>query len=433
MIANLFLFALLISLTAFFVASEFAMVKVRSVRIEQLVIEGKKGSLSAQKVVNNLDAYLSACQLGITVTALGIGMIGERTFEHILHPLFENIGIPIEYVQSFTLVGAFAIATFMHVVIGELAPKTAALQKSEQITLLFSGPLIFFYRLLYPFIWLLNGSAQLLVGLFGMKVAGHGEIYTSDELKLLMQESSEHGEITAKEYEFVNNALSISNIPVSDIFVPRMEMIILDGSKSIFESLILVEEYDYSRYPVFLADKDNIIGYINSKEIYKNLSLNKDMLLKDLVSEIPFVLKSLSADKVLRKMQNDSKHLIMVIDEYGGINGLITMEDILEELIGEIRDEYDSEECDLIQIIEENVEYVVDGKTSIKELEELLNVNISDGEEELNKIGGLFLKKEKDNFVINNVEFIVIERENMSIKKVKILILKPETDIVEKI
>jgi len=170
------IFIVLIALTAFFVATEFAIVKIRSSRLDQLVAERVKGSTAAKHVTTHLDEYLSACQLGITVTALGIGMVGEKTFEFMLHPLFESIGLPTSLISVFTIGAAFLIATFLHVVVGELAPKTVAIQKAEKVTLVFARPIMLFYKILFPFIWFLNGSARLLVGLFGLKQVSEHEM-----------------------------------------------------------------------------------------------------------------------------------------------------------------------------------------------------------------------------------------------------------------
>ena len=202
---NLFLVILLIAVTAFFVASEFAIVKVRSSRIDQLVSEGNQTAIAAKKVISHLDEYLSACQLGITITALGLGWLGEPTIETLLHPVFERIDLSpsITSVISFGL--AFSVITFLHVVIGELSPKTFAIQKAEKVTLLFARPLIWFYRIAYPFIWTLNSSARVFTGLFGLKPASEHEIaHSEEELRIILSDSYKSGEINSSEFKFVN-------------------------------------------------------------------------------------------------------------------------------------------------------------------------------------------------------------------------------------
>lgn len=195
-IVNLIFVAILIALTAFFVASEFAIVKIRSTRIDQLVAEGNKNAIAAKRIISNLDGYLSACQLGITVTALGLGWLGEPTVEHLLLPLFEKLNLGDSVASIFSLVTAFLLITFLHVVVGELAPKTFAIQKAESITLFCARPLMSFYKVMYPFIWALNGSARAFTGLFGLKPElEHEAAHSEEELRIILSQSYESGEI----------------------------------------------------------------------------------------------------------------------------------------------------------------------------------------------------------------------------------------------
>lgn len=218
--------AILIAFTGFFVAAEFAIVKVRSSRIDQLVAEGKRGALAAKKVTTNLDEYLSACQLGITVTAMGLGWLGEPTIEKLLHPLFEkwNINPSISSVLTFGL--AFMLMTYLHVVVGELAPKTLAIQKAEKVTLLLATPLMMFYKIMYPFIWVLNGSARVITGLFGLKPASEHEVaHTEEELRLILSDSYESGEINQAEYKYVNNIFEFDNRIAKEIMADRKSVV----------------------------------------------------------------------------------------------------------------------------------------------------------------------------------------------------------------
>ncbi|CAM5248646.1 Hemolysin C OS=Lysinibacillus sphaericus OX=1421 GN=tlyC PE=3 SV=1 [Lysinibacillus sphaericus] len=260
-ILNLSIFTILLALTAFFVATEFAIVKMRSSRLDQLIAEGNKKAIPAKHVVNHLDEYLSACQLGITITALGIGMVGEKTFEFMLHPLFETIGISDKFIPIFTIGSAFAIATFLHVVVGELAPKTAAIQKTETISLLFAKPIIAFYKLMYPFIWFLNGSARMLLSFFGMKPANEHEIsHTEEELRSLLSESFKNGEINKTELKFVNNVFEIDERIVSEIIIPRTEIAGIEINETFTNIIHFIASEKYTRYPVYDGDRDNILG-----------------------------------------------------------------------------------------------------------------------------------------------------------------------------
>ncbi|WP_141771538.1 hemolysin family protein, partial [Bacillus licheniformis] len=204
-ILNLILVILLIAATAFFVVAEFAIVKIRGTKIDQLVESGDKRAIAAKRVVTNLDEYLSACQLGITITALGLGWLGESTFEQIIHPLFELFGLPESVLRVASVVAAFIIITFLHVVVGELAPKTIAIQKAEAVSLWTAKPLILFYKIMFPFIKLLNGSARLLTKLFGFhSVKEHEVAISEEELRLMLSESYKKGEINQSEYKYVN-------------------------------------------------------------------------------------------------------------------------------------------------------------------------------------------------------------------------------------
>ena len=259
----------LIALTAFFVASEFAIVKVRSSRINQLIEDGHKNAVPAKRVISHLDEYLSACQLGITVTALGLGWLGEPTVEELLHPLFDKLGVDASISSILSFIIAFASVTFLHVVVGELAPKTMAIQKAEQLTLMFSTPLIWFYRIMFPFIWVLNGSARVLTGLFGIKSASEGEVaHSEEELRIILSESFKSGEINQSEYKYVNQIFEFDERIANEIMVPRTEMVVIEKGMRLLEVVELIQEEQFTRYPVIDGDKDNVIGMVNIKRLY---------------------------------------------------------------------------------------------------------------------------------------------------------------------
>ncbi|MEH7245819.1 hemolysin family protein [Neobacillus niacini] len=396
---NLFLIALLIALTGFFVATEFAIVKVRGSRIEQLIAEGIKGAKAAKHVTTHLDEYLSACQLGITVTALGLGWLGEPTVESLLLPLFQMLELneAVAHVLSFGL--AFASVTFLHVVIGELAPKTIAIQRAEQITLLFSKPLIFFYKVMYPFIWILNHSARVLVGWFGFKGVSENELGLSEEeLRILLSESYESGEINKSELEYVNNIFEFDERLAKEIMVPRTEMITLDMNDSIETVRDVIKKEKYTRYPVVVdGDKDNILGLINIKEILTEDITKEELLknttLKRILKPVIRVIESIPIHDLLVKMQKERSHMAILLDEYGGTSGLVTVEDILEEIVGEIRDEYDIDEVAEIRKIN-NDHYLFNAKVLVGEVNDTLGTNLSD--DEMDTIGGWFLTRNFD-------------------------------------
>ncbi|WP_051010678.1 hemolysin family protein, partial [Paenibacillus riograndensis] len=281
---SLTLVAILIILTAFFVATEFALVRLRGSQISQMVLEGKKNALAVQRVAANLDGYLSACQLGITITALGIGALAEPAFEQLLIPLFDlgNISHSVSEPIAFAL--AFIIATFLHVVVGELAPKTAAINIPEKIGQITSPLIIWFYKILYPLIWLMNGSANLLVRMFGMKPASeHGDAHSEDEIRLILSESYESGKINKAEYGYVNRIFTFDEMLAKEIMVPRTDMVCLFTNHSLKENLEIIRKEQYTRFPVADGSKDNIIGMINTKQLYLQYDNNPDFDFKSLI------------------------------------------------------------------------------------------------------------------------------------------------------
>lgn len=394
---NLFLIVLLIAISAFFVASEFSIIRVRSSRIDQLIEENRSGAIAAKKAISHLDEYLSACQLGITITSLGLGWLGEPTIERILDPIFVNWNLN-ESISSLLSFGiAFSFITFFHVVVGELAPKTIAIQKAETVSLLFSPPLIWFYKITYPFIWVLNGSARLLTNLVGLKPALENDIaHSEEELRIILSESYKSGEINQSEYKYVNRIFEFDNRIAKEIMVPRTEMIILERDATLNEILNTVQEEKYTRYPVIDGDKDKIIGIVNIKDILTDCIRNKcegnDPLMPYLKPVI-HVFDSIPIHDLLLMMQKDRYHMAILSDEYGGTSGLVTIEDILEEIVGEIRDEFDIEEVPLIQKIDQD-HYVLDAKLLISEVNDLLGIHLE--ENEVDTIGGWFLTRKFD-------------------------------------
>jgi len=375
------------------VATEFAIVKVRSSRIDQLILEGRKGAVSAKKVVTHLDEYLSACQLGITITALGLGWIGEPTVEELLFPVFEryHLSESLSHILSFGI--AFALVTFLHVVIGELAPKTVAIQKAETVTLLFSVPIIWFYKLMYPFIWFLNGSARVLVGLFGMKPASEHEVaHSEEELRILLSESYKKGEINKSELKYVNNIFEFDERIAKEIMVPRTEMVTFSVQDSLKEIMDIIKTEHYTRYPIIDGDKDNIVGFINVKEfltanLQEQISQN-GFQIENFINPIIHVIETIPISELLIKMQKERTHIAILVDEYGGTSGLVTIEDIIEEIVGEIRDEFDADEIpDIRQLNDDH--YIISSKLLLEDVNNLLGIHLV--HDDIDTIGGWFL------------------------------------------
>jgi CBS domain containing-hemolysin-like protein len=439
-IINLILVALLIALTGFFVASEFAIVKVRSTRIDQLVSEGNKRAVAAKKVVSNLDEYLSACQLGITVTALGLGWLGEPTVERLLHPIFETLNLAPSIAGFLSFIIAFVFITFLHVVVGELAPKTLAIQKAEWVTLLFARPLILFYKIMYPFIWSLNHSARAVAGIFGLKPASEHEIaHSEEELRIILSESYESGEINQSEYKYVNNIFEFDDRIAKEIMVPRTEIVSVSKEATIESFLSIVGVEKYTRYPVVSdSDKDQVIGLINIKEILSDLVSGKEIKalpVEHYVKPIIQVIESIPIHDLLLKMQKDRIHMAILMDEYGGTAGLVTVEDILEEIVGDIRDEFDADEVPHIQKLSDH-HYIFDSKVLIDEVNDLLGTHIE--EEDMDTIGGWVLTQKfdvqkGDSIHFEQYEFKILDMEGHHIKQVEAFKTKEKVPPLEEI
>ncbi|WP_054956819.1 hemolysin family protein [Paenibacillus dakarensis] len=421
---NIFLVVLLIAFTAFFVMTEFAIVKIRTSRIDQLVLEGRKNSLAAKKVISNLDGYLSACQLGITITALGLGYLGESTFEAIFHPLFDALGIPAEFAGALSFIFAFIFMTYIHVVIGELAPKTLAIQKAEYITLMTAKPIIGFYRLMYPFIWVLNGSANGLVRLFGLHPASeHEEAHSEEELRMILSESYESGKINQSEYGYVSRIFAFDDLLAKEIMVPRTDMVCLYADKPLAANLQIIKREQYTRFPVVRGDKDQVLGMVNTKQFFLEFDDNSSIDLTKLIHPAMTVSEAIPVKKLLKKMQQEGTHMAILIDEYGGTSGMITIEDILEEIVGEIRDEFDDdEERDLLQ--PEPNRLIVDGKVSINRVNDLLLCDLNT--DDLDTIGGWLYGHNSelvkgDIWTYRDLTFTVLEKKTHRYTKLQIV------------
>lgn len=389
---RLAVFAALIALTAFFVASEFAIVKVRKTRIDQLVLEGNKKAVKAQKLVNNLDEYLSACQLGITMTALGLGWIGEPTFQVMLTPLFDYLNLDARLTTILSFIIVFSIVTFSHVVIGELAPKTIAIQKAETIALYLAGPLILFHNIMYPFIKLLNGSARALTGLFGFKAINDTEVaHTEEELRMILADSLKGGQINTSEYKYVNSIFEFSDRLAKEIMVPRTEIVGIEKELTIKQVFEVMGVEQYTRYPIIDGDKDNIIGLVNMKHIltaYIKNPANGNKPITAYMQPIIRVMETMPISDLLLKIQRERIHMAILIDEYGGTSGLVTIEDIIEEIVGDIRDEFDADEVAEVRKIGAD-HYILDAKVIVENVNDLLNISIED--DDIDTIGGWFM------------------------------------------
>lgn len=438
---NLILVILLIALTAFFVASEFSIIRVRSSRIDQLIEEGNKNAVAAKKVTSNLDEYLSATQLGITIAALGLGWLGEPTVLHLIKPWFDLLHIPAQAAEILSFVIAFSLITFLNVVVGELAPKTIAIQKAEQVTLLLAKPLLFFHKIAFPFIWLLNHSARAVVKMLGFKQTNENEAHSEEELRFILSDSYENGEINQSEFKYVSNIFEFDDRLAKEIMVPRTEILSISKDETLEDFVNMAKQERYTRYPVVEGDKDHVIGLINLKEVFADLIKKQDNRFNKIETytrPIIRVMENIPIHDLLLKMQKERIHMAILMDEYGGTAGLVTVEDILEEIVGEIRDEFDNDEVPSIQVLSDG-HYILDAKLLIKEVNDLLDLEIDD--EAIDTIGGWILTENYDvslGDIIQKQDFAfkVIEMEDHTIKfievqKVKQPILQADNQLEE--
>ncbi|MFD3219584.1 hemolysin family protein [Staphylococcus saprophyticus] len=386
-IMNLVIFFLLIALTTVFVGSEFALVKVRSTRIDQLAAEGNGSARVVKKMIKNLDYYLSACQLGITVTSLGLGWLGEPTFDKLLHPLFELIHLPDALTTTISFIVSFIIVTYLHVVLGELAPKTLAIQHTEKLALLYSRPLYYFGVVMKPLIWLMNGSARMIIRMFGVDPDANNDAMSEEEIKIIINNSYNGGEINQTELAYMQNIFSFDERQSKDIMVPRTQMITMNEPFNVDELLETIKEHQFTRYPITAdGDKDHVKGFINVKEFLTEYASGKQIKVSNYIHDLPMISETTRISDALVRMQREHVHISLIIDEYGGTAGILTMEDILEEIVGEIRDEFDDDEVNDIVKVTEN-RYQINGRVLLDDLNNQLGIEFEDSED-IDTIGG---------------------------------------------
>jgi len=423
LILNLLLVFLLVLLNGVFVAAEFSLVKMRQSRLTQLVSEGNRLAGIALKVNQKLDAYLSATQLGITLTSLGLGWIGEPAISDLLvAPVMHNLGVTNEaLITTISVAVGFCIITFLHIVLGELAPKSLAIQRTEGTALLLSAPLLWFYRIFLPVIWVLNKSANGILRMVGIEPANESEAaHSEEEIRILMNESAKSGVIDENEMKLMDNLFDFSDLRAREIMLPRTDMDVLFTNATLEENLQIVSETKHSRYPVATDNKDRIIGFIHITDLLL-AEPEKQRDLASLVRPIMDVSESTEISRVLRQMQAKHEQLALVVDEYGGTAGILTAEKILEEIVGDLYDEFEDERPE-IEVYDEY--FSVDGRMLIEEVNDLTGLMIE--EHNVDSIGGWLFKELEGNPAIgkkatfDGVDFEVEESTRLRVTRVKI-------------
>lgn len=417
----------LVLLNAFFVVSEFAIVKIRKSKLEELAKNDVKNAALALKITHSLDTYLSATQLGITFASLALGWISENAFVRLLSLPFDTLltHSPI-LAHSIASVIAFIFVTLLHVVLGELVPKSIAIAKTESVVLFIAKPLYAFWVVFAPLIKLFDLLAAFFLRLIKIRPAKESEAAHSDEeLKIIVGESLKEGYIDSIEGEIIKNAVDFSDTLAREIMTPRKDMICLDAQDSYEDNIKLVLETNHTRYPYYQDSKDNILGMIHIRDLLKSAIEGGERNLSKLVRNMIIVPESAHISEILTTMNRQQIHTALVVDEYGGTSGLLTMEDIIEEIMGDISDEHDLkiEEESLKQIDAQT--YEVDGKLDIESVEEMLQLTFSNTNDHVTIGGyvfGLFgrLPVAKDSICDEVCEFEVLEMDATRIKKLKI-------------
>ncbi|MEG0791797.1 MAG: hemolysin family protein [Gordonibacter sp.] len=422
----LVLFFLLMN--AFFVVAEFALVRIRKSQVEILVDEGRSGAKYTIIVAENVNAYLSACQLGITLASLALGWLGEPAVSALISPLLSVLGLPEAAIHAIAIVVGFIIITALHIVVGELIPKSLAIFSTERWALLTATPLVWFYRITYPVMWLFNSITNGVMKLLGHDIANEHEVYTDEEIKLLIDESTESGLIDPEQNEYVDNIFDLGDKDAEAIMTPRTDVICLDLEDSLEENMDLIRQYKYTRYPVCHGSKDRIVGFVHVKDLY---TMPAESTLDDLrIRTIQAVPEGIAIAKLLQTLQEKRTKIAVVIDEHGGTSGIVTMSDIMEQIVGRIDDEYQHGESHGVVELEDG-SLLVDGSMPVGEVEELIGFKPVEAEE-CETAGGLLLSlfdripNEGDTVAVEDdgdkATFTVLDMDRHRIDKIRVIV-----------
>lgn len=418
----------LVLLNGYFVASEFALVAVRKTRIDELAKKGNTTAKILQKALEHLDNYISATQLGITLASLALGWVGEPAIAHTIEPLLTFLPHKAAFFTAHTVsvIIAFTIITFLHIVLGELAPKSVALSRSEKTALLVITPLILFTRIFKPFIWVLNEAGKLVLKIFGINApTGHQLVHSEEEIRMLLSQSASEGAIPSKEVEMVYNVFQLGDTEVRYVMVPRTEMLAFNNATPLRDIVDKIEKHPHSRFPIYETTIDNIIGFVHVKDIYQELVKgdDKQKLAKlNIVRTIITVPEGKKIDAVLQDMRKKRIHIAVVTDEFGGTAGLVTLEDLMESLVGEIEDEFEETVINIAK--QEDGSYIIKGHTLLSSLQEKFPFALKG--HGYTTVGGLVFgllghePRIGDSIEIGKIELIVEEIEGKRISNLRL-------------
>lgn len=430
------LFALfLVFLNGFFVAAEFAIVKVRASQIEIKAKTGSRVGKMAKNILHHLDGYLAATQLGITLASLGLGVVGERVMHEIIHDSLVNFGIGEALITTISTVIAFSVITVMHIVFGELAPKSLAIQRPVATTLFIAIPLQVFYVLFRPFIWVLNGLAAVILKPFGIDTsAGHDSLHSNEELQYLLDQGKESGALEDNEHELIKNVFDFNERVVKNIMVPRTKISGVELSTSNEEVVQRIIGEGYSRLPVYDDIIDKIIGVVHAKDILPLLAGNVKWSLNDIIRKPYFVPETKKINDLLSELQQKRIQIAIVIDEFGGTAGMVTLEDIVEEIVGEIQDEYDEEKPTVEKI--SDTEFVINAYATVYDVNEHLPHDLPE-DEDFDTIGGLVshafgkIPEVGDSEECYGYLFTILKKTEQNIETIKLELVISKSDMVD--
>ena len=378
-------------MNAFFVVAEFSLVRVRKSQLQIAEEEGKSGAKAALLVANNVNAYLSACQLGITLASLALGWLGEPVASRLIHPLIVMLHIPESATSAIAVALGFALITALHIVAGELIPKSMAIFSTDKYARITAMPLVWFYKITAPIMWLFNSVTNGVMKLMGHDIANEQDVYTGEEIQLLIDESTKSGLIDPKQNELVDNIFELYNKDVDSIMTPRTDMQCFDLTLTYEENLEMIKEYKYTRYPVCRGDKDQIEGFIHIKDLYwMDEKITGTDYEKLPIRDIDAVSETLSLDRLLQTMQNSESKFALVVDEYGGTAGIVTSSDVMSQIVGNIDDdEYiHSEDSEVVPISYDR--FMIDGSLPVSDVVELIGFE-PDKTDECETAAGLVL------------------------------------------
>ena len=376
MALDIFWTILLVFANGFFVAAEFAIVKVRASQIELQAKSGSNVAKVAKNITDNLDKYLAATQLGITIASLGLGWIGEEVMTEIVHNIFGyfNIDVNLAWAKGLGVFLAFGTITFLHVVLGELAPKSIAIQKPVATTMKVAVPLRLFSWLLMPFIYVFNGFANFILKMIGIEPHPSEAQHSSEELQYLLDKGKESGALNISEHELIKNVFDFNERIVKNIMVPRTRIVAVELNDTAEDFINTVTEEGYSRMPIYDDNIDQIVGVLHTKDILPLLVAGKKVELKSIMRKPYFIPETKKINDLLTEFQQKRIQIAFVLDEFGGTSGMVTLEDIVEEIVGDIQDEYD-EETPVVEQISET-EFIVDAGASVHDINGYLPIEL---------------------------------------------------------